>query len=125
MLLLYKDIILISFEDISDIDNFLNRPMFNNTNIQDLHIVEDRSISDYNVTIINGLDISNMEYTILDILYSNDPDINNRYTFYQYLYTHPLLSIDNIDEYIKYRDKLEDICYLDKEYRKIIRIPRN
>jgi hypothetical protein len=57
MLLLYKDNILISFEDISDIDNFLNRPMFINTNIQDLHIVEDRSISDYSVNIINGSDI--------------------------------------------------------------------
>lgn len=127
MILVYKDYILAFSYTIEDIEDYLNRRMFKNmtkTESDNLYIdTEYYSIDSkdkFNLNIINGLTISNIEYNILDILYSNNREINSKYSLYQFIYTHNLINIDDIEEYIKYRDRLESICYLDNEYRAII-----
>lgn len=129
MILIYKDTSIVSADTIKDIDLFIkNRSMFNNmtdTQIYNTHIINCESASmryKYKINIFNKyMQLSNMEYDILNIHYSMDESIHNKYTLYQYIYTHPLLKIDNIDGYIKYRDMLDDMCYLDREYRDIVR----
>ena len=127
MILVYKDYILAFSYTIEDIKDYLNRRMFKNMTkieLDNLYIdTEYYSIDSkdkYSLNIINGLTISNIEYNILDILYSNNKEINSKYSLYQFIYTHNLINIDNIDEYIKYRDRLENMCYLDNEYRAIM-----
>jgi DNA-binding response OmpR family regulator len=127
MILVYKDYMLAFSYTIEDIKDYLNRRMFKNmtkAELNNLYIdTEYYSIDSkdkYSLNIINGLTISNIEYNILDILYSNNREINSKYNLYQFIYTHNLINIDNIDEYIKYRDRLENICYLDNEYRTIV-----
>lgn len=127
MILVYKDYMLAFSYTIEDIKDYLNRRMFKNmtkAELNNLYIdTEYYSIDSkdkYSLNIINGLTISNIEYNILDILYSNNKEINSKYNLYQFIYTHNLINIDNIDEYIKYRDRLENICYLDNEYRAIM-----
>ncbi len=127
MILVYKDYILAFSYTIEDIKDYLNRRMFKNmtkAELNNLYIdTEYYSIDSkdkYSLNIINGLTISNIEYNILDILYSNNREIYSKYNLYQFIYTHNLINIDNIDEYIKYRDRLENICYLDNEYRTIV-----
>lgn len=127
--LIYKNNILLVSIDKDDIDIYLNRPMFRNIDINEsiLHNLYIENIDyitdndmDYVLTLINrDFYITNIEYRLLNILYNNT-DIHNNHTLYQFIYTHPLLQIPDIDEYIKYRDKLDMLCEFDIDYNSII-----
>ena len=119
-----KDILLVtSTED--DLELYLKRPMFRCiSNIDNLYIENIDYISDIDLDYVllspyKDFYITQIEYRILNILYKNN-DTYNRYSLYQYIYNHPLLQIPNIDEYIEYRDKLDNLCELDMEFSSII-----
>jgi DNA-binding response OmpR family regulator len=65
--------------------------------------------------------MTTIEYRILNILYENNPHIYNRYSLYQFIYSHPIFNITNIDEYISYRNKLDRLCELDIDYENLKR----
>ena len=120
-----KDILLVtSTED--DLELYLKRPMFRCiSNIDNLYIENIDYISDIDLDYVllspyKDFYITQIEYRILNILYKNNNDTYNKYSLYQYLYNHPLLQIPNIDEYIEYRDKLDNLCELDMEFSSII-----
>ena len=129
MILVYKDIGLISGE-MSDIKLFIKtRHMFDyldDSQTYNLRIKESGYSNEYDqmlrINIINKyIVLSNLEYDILNIHYSMDVSMYSKYTLYQFIYAHPLLKMNDIDEYIRYRDTLDDMCYLDREYRNIVR----
>jgi hypothetical protein len=124
---MYKNNILLVSISNEDIDIFLNRPMFRNIDnyllynlyIEDIDYISDNDM-DYVLTLINKeFYITNIEYRLLDILYNNT-NIHDNHTLYQFIYTHPLLQIQDIDEYIKYRNRLDTLCEFDIDYNNII-----
>lgn len=128
MILIYRDLGIVSSDDISDIDRFIkNRPMFKNmtkTQLSYTDIVYDNYSEMFEQKFaVNILDkkliLSNLEYDIFNIHYSMNEELYKKYSLYQYIYTHPLLRMHDIDEYIKYRDKLDQMCDLDRTYRSI------
>lgn len=107
------------------IEIMLKRPMFKNMTKDQYNSIEiiDRKLysTDYRYNIISKrFIVIDIEYDLLYNLYRNDNSINTKYTFYQYLFTHPIFNIKDIDEYIKYRDILDNISELDREYDDII-----
>ena len=130
MILIYRDQALVSSDNMEDIELYLKRPMFHNISTNDIGsilYIDNRDtfsidyIDQYKLNIVNkDLYLTNIEYEILRILYSNSDEINTMYSLYKYIYKHPLLRMDNIDDYIKYRDDLDRLCELDHTYKHII-----
>lgn len=120
-----KDILLVTSTK-DDLELYLKRPMFRCiSNIDNLYIENIDYISDIDLDYVllspyKDFYITQIEYRILNILYKNNNDTYNRYSLYQYLYNHPLLQIPNINDYIEYRDKLDNLCELDMEFSSII-----
>ena len=127
---LYKrDILLVTYSK-EDIKEFINtRSIFNNIsddNISNIHIEDIDYITDTDLDYIlispyRDMYMTTIEYRILNILYENNPHIYNRYSLYQFIYSHPIFNITNIDEYISYRDKLDRLCELDIDYENLKR----
>jgi len=127
---LYKrDILLVTYSK-EDIKEFINtRSIFNNIsddNISNIHIEDIDYITDNDLDYIlispyKDMYMTTIEYRILNILYENNPHIYNRYSLYQFIYSHPIFNITNIDEYISYRDKLDRLCELDIDYENLKR----
>ena len=127
---LYKrDILLVTYSK-EDIKEFINtRSIFNNIsddNISNIHIEDIDYITDNDLDYIlispyRDMYMTTIEYRILNILYENNPHIYNRYSLYQFIYSHPIFNITNIDEYISYRDKLDRLCELDIDYENLKR----
>lgn len=130
MILIYRDECIASISDKEELELILNRPMFINITKEqsrDLYIRDDienisnNYIERFRLSIVaKNLIITNIEYNILDILYRNSNSINKKYSFYNYLFTHPLFKIPDIDEYIRYRNILDNMSELDREYNRII-----
>ena len=127
MVLLYKDNIIMEDIDIynTGIEILLKRPMFKNMTKDQYNSIEiiDRKLynTDYRYNIISKrFIVIDMEYDLLYNLYRNSDTINTKYTFYSYLFTHPIFTIKDIDEYIKYRDILDNISELDRKYDGIV-----
>lgn len=127
MVLLYKDNIIMEDIDIynTGIEILLKRPMFKNMTKDQYNSIEiiDRKLynTDYRYNIISKrFIVIDMEYDLLYNLYRNSDTINTKYTFYSYLFTHPIFNIKDIDEYIKYRDILDNISELDRKYDGIV-----
>ena len=127
MVLLYKDNIIMEDIDIynTGIKILLKRPMFKNMTKDQYNSIEiiDRKLynTDYRYNIISKrFIVIDMEYELLYNLYRNSDTINTKYTFYNYLFTHPMFTIKDIDEYIKYRDILDNISELDRKYDSIV-----
>ncbi len=124
LILTYRDTVIATMNNEDELPLILNRPMFTNITKEqtnDLHIGDETEISTDNYLyrlIIIGKDIiiTNIEYNILKSLYNNSENINTKYTLYQYIFTHPIFTIPDIDQYIKYRDELYKISILDREY---------
>jgi DNA-binding response OmpR family regulator len=127
---LYKrDILLVTYSK-EDIKEFINtRSIFNNIsddNISNIHIEDIDYITDNDLDYIlispyRDMYMTTIEYRILNILYENNPHIYNRYSLYQFIYSHPIFNITNIDEYISYRNKLDRLCELDIDYENLKR----
>jgi hypothetical protein len=127
---LYKrDILLVTYSK-EDIKEFINtRSIFNNIsddNISNIHIEDIDYITDNDLDYIlispyRDMYMTTIEYRILNILYENNPHIYNRYSLYQFIYSHPIFNITNIDEYISYRDRLDRLCELDIDYENLKR----
>ena len=127
---LYKrDILLVTYSK-EDIKEFIDtRSIFNNIsddNISNIHIEDIDYITDTDLDYIlispyRDMYMTTIEYRILNILYENNPHIYNRYSLYQFIYSHPIFNITNIDEYISYRDKLDRLCELDIDYENLKR----
>lgn len=127
MILIYRDQALVSSDTIEDIEIYLKRPMFHNIDIGDIGnslYIDNRDIfsagysNRYRLNIINtNMYITDIEYEILSVIYSNNDEINDAYSLYQYIYKHPLLRMDSLDDYIKYREDLDKLCELDYTYK--------
>ena len=124
LILIYRDTVIATMNNEDELPLILNRPMFTNITKEqtnDLHTGDETEIITDNYLyrlIIIGKDIiiTNIEYNILKSLYNNSESINTKYTLYQYIFTHPIFTITDIDQYIKYRDELYKISILDREY---------
>lgn len=124
-----KDILLVTYTK-EDIKEFINtRSIFNNIsddNISNIHIEDIDYITDNDLDYIlispyRDMYMTTIEYRILNILYENNPHVYTRYSLYQFIYSHPIFSITDIDEYISYRDKLDRLCELDIDYENLKR----
>lgn len=127
--LYYKESILCVSHTRDDIEWFLNRSMFNNIDDESfdkyIHIKKIKYISDIDLDYVlilpyDGILMTTKEYTLLSILYDNIDSIHNECTRYQFMYSHPIFIIDNIDRYIRYREELDKLCELDIDYRQFI-----
>ena len=124
LILTYRDTVIATMNNEDELPLILNRPMFINITKEqtnNLHTGDETEIFTDNYLyrlIIIGKDIiiTNIEYNILKSLYNNSESINTKYTLYQYIFTHPIFTIPDIDQYIKYRDELYKISILDREY---------
>jgi hypothetical protein len=126
--LIYNTNIISTVNNKDDLELILNRPMFKNMindQIQNLYIenTDKLNIDKYLYRLIvigKDIIITNIEYIILRSLYNDSDNINNKYSLYQYIFTHPIFNISYIDEYIRYRDKLYRLSELNREYDSIM-----